>query len=252
MKLLPRHWHVEGLVCALRRHVLPAAEVAQLGPQDQTLGVEQGDWRWVRCLRCDHWRRIPRPEQPDRAQLPPLEQIPLPRRGPALRQALIVRLIAINKGLHCLAFVLAALALLLLDLRLQGFKQGAEQLLRLLGESGNLSRGTVEHWLDRLQGLNGRRVLTLLAITCAYALVEGVEAWGLWRHRRWAAYLTALVTSSLLPLEIYELMHRVTPFRVGALTVNLLVVGYLVWKERLFGLRGGHARLDSGTAAELT
>ena len=41
----------------------------------------------------------------------------------------------------------------------------------------------------------------------AYAAVEGIEAFGLWYQRRWAEYLTFIVTASLLPLEIYELTN---------------------------------------------
>ena len=37
---------------------------------------------------------------------------------------------------------------------------------------------------------------TVLAVTAViYAVVEGVEAVGLWRERRWAEYLTAIATA---------------------------------------------------------
>ena len=44
----------------------------------------------------------------------------------------------------------------------------------------------------------------------------------------WAEYFTAIITASFLPLEIFELMHRVTWFRIGLLIVNLAVLAYLV------------------------
>src|SRR6202030_2779862 len=46
--------------------------------------------------------------------------------------------------------------------------------------------------------------------------VEGVEAVGLWYQRRWAEYLTFVVTASLLPLEIYEIVNRATSFKIIA------------------------------------
>ena len=58
-------------------------------------------------------------------------------------------------------------------------------------------------------------------------LVEGV---GLWRGKRWAEYLTLLVTASLLPFEILALYHRLTLPRTATLALNLLVIGYLVWR----------------------
>jgi uncharacterized membrane protein (DUF2068 family) len=45
----------------------------------------------------------------------------------------------------------------------------------------------------------------------------------------------------LLPLEIYELTHSVTPFKVIALIINVAIVIYLLFAKRLFGLRGGGA-----------
>jgi uncharacterized membrane protein (DUF2068 family) len=45
----------------------------------------------------------------------------------------------------------------------------------------------------------------------------------------WAEYLTAIITASFLPLEIFELTHRVTSIRVGLFVVNVAVLVYLVW-----------------------
>ena len=77
----------------------------------------------------------------------------------------------------------------------------------------------------------------------AYAAVEGIEAVGLWYQRRWAEYLTFLVTASLLPLEVYELANRLSPLKILAFIINVAVVAYLLYAKRLFGLRGG-ARAD--------
>ena len=76
---------------------------------------------------------------------------------------------------------------------------------------------------------------TLLAIAAfAYALLEGTEGVGLAMRRRWAEYLTVLATGALIPFEAYEVIHKVTLFRVGALLLNLAVVGYLAYRKRLF------------------
>ncbi len=64
---------------------------------------------------------------------------------------------------------------------------------------------------------------------------------GLWQQRRWAEYLTFLVTTSLLPLEIYEIVEGATAFKVFALVVNVVIVAYLLYAKRLFGYRGGYA-----------
>jgi uncharacterized membrane protein (DUF2068 family) len=75
-------------------------------------------------------------------------------------------------------------------------------------------------------------VLALGAI--AYALLEGTEGVGLAMQRRWAEYLTVVATGILIPYEAYEVFHKVTLFRVGALLLNVAVVGYLAYRKRLF------------------
>jgi uncharacterized membrane protein (DUF2068 family) len=56
-------------------------------------------------------------------------------------------------------------------------------------------------------------------------LVEGV---GLWLEFTWAAYLTVVSTSLLLPFELYEVFEQVSVLRVGVLLLNLVIVLYLI------------------------
>ena len=81
-----------------------------------------------------------------------------------------------------------------------------------------------------------------------YGAIEGIEAVGLWYQRRWAEYLTFLVTTSLLPLEIYEIVNHTTVFKILAFLINIAVVLYLLRAKRLFGVRGG-AAADEAEAA---
>lgn len=83
-----------------------------------------------------------------------------------------------------------------------------------------------------ISGLSHSSLLAIAAF--AYALLEGTEGIGLAMRRRWAEYLTVLATSALIPFEAYEVIHKVTLFRVGALLLNLAVVGYLAYRKRLF------------------
>ena len=77
--------------------------------------------------------------------------------------------------------------------------------------------------------------VTALAIgAIAYAVLEGTEGVGLAMRRRWAEYLTVIATSILIPYEAYEVIHHATLFKVGALALNLAVVGYLAYRKRLF------------------
>ncbi len=77
--------------------------------------------------------------------------------------------------------------------------------------------------------------LTALAIVAiAYATLEGTEGVGLSMRRRWAEYLTVIATGFLIPYEAYEVVRHITLFKVGALLLNIAVVGYLAYRKRLF------------------
>ena len=77
--------------------------------------------------------------------------------------------------------------------------------------------------------------ITLLAVSAiVYAALEATEGVGLAMRRRWAEYLTVIATGVLIPYEAYEVVARPTLFKVGALLLNLAVVGYLAYRKRLF------------------
>lgn len=258
MRLVPKHWHTETWICSIRGHQTPAARVVRLRPEDRRLGVAldppHGD-RLARCLRCDVWLEVvaPEPGTPGATDvLPPLADLPKPRRGKVLQEAVLLRLIAINKGMHAVAFGLLAIALAVLRLKLPGLQDDArsleDQLRGPVGQTGQeASRDRLGDLLHRVVGLH-RSALTILLITAlAYCVVESIEAVGLWKERRWAEYLTAVATAGLLPFEIHELLERVTVFRLVALAVNLAILIWLVWAKHLFGVRGGPKTLHEHT-----
>ena len=53
------------------------------------------------------------------------------------------------------------------------------------------------HELDNLFTTSSSHLHLLGMVLLAYGAVEGIEAVGLWYQRRWAEYLTVLVTTSL-------------------------------------------------------
>jgi len=73
------------------------------------------------------------------------------------------------------------------------------------------------------------------AVALAYGVLEAVESYGLFRHRRWGEYLTVVATSLLFIPELWELTKSVSLLKVGALVVNALVVAYLVRQLRTKG-----------------
>ncbi len=64
--------------------------------------------------------------------------------------------------------------------------------------------------------------------TFIYAALLLTEGTGLLLHKRWAEYFTIITTAGLIPLEIYEIVHRVSAAKIGVLVVNVAIVVYLV------------------------
>ena len=239
-----RHWHLETAVCAVRGHVVPAATVRHLGDGDADLGFDRAGERFARCLRCDAWVTPPAEVRRTSETIPPRDQIELPRRGRELRDAVVLRIIAVDRALHAFVFGLLAAGLIVVDLKLGPLKSWADRLLRQVDTAvansgqGN-SQSFVSRQLHKVLGLHQGTLKVLIITALAYCVVEGVEAVGLWKERRWAEYLTALATAGFLPFEIRELSKRVTVLRIGALVINVLILVYLVYAKRLFGIRGG-------------
>lgn len=93
-------------------------------------------------------------------------------------------------------------------------------------------RRLLQHLLARAAGLSATRLELVALGAFLYAALFTTEGVGLWRGRRWAEYLTVVATGSFLPIEIFELVQRLTLTRVTALMLNLLVVAYLIYRLR--------------------
>jgi len=86
----------------------------------------------------------------------------------------------------------------------------------------------INHLLD----FGPRQFIAIGVAACIYAAVFGIEGWGLWRGRRWAEWLTVIVTASLIPFELWEIHHRFTWLKLLALMINIAVVWYLAYLLR--------------------
>lgn len=237
-------FHYELLVCGLRGHLLVGTDAAHIRREDEAFVREYDQIRWYRCLRCDAWLALPRPLRPTRQVPPERSQIRLPTRGRALRDKIVLRLIAVDRAIHFLVLgSLAALAFVLASHRAKIVHLVNRLNVLFFGTQSNGSAQThgLTHEVERLLTLNVTTFRLIGAAAAAYALLEGAEAYGLWRQRRWAEYLTFIATTLFVPYELYELKQAVTFIRAGAFAINVAILLYLLVAKRLFGLRGGAA-----------
>jgi uncharacterized membrane protein (DUF2068 family) len=221
-------------------------DAAELRPEDAILAREgPAGVRWYRCLRCDSWLPLAPPEEPAREHPPDRSELELPLRGRALRDKIVLRAIAVDRAFHFV--LLAALAVVIFffaansDRLRQPVFKALQDLQSGLGRPPNNSHHGLVYDLHHLFSIDSGTLTKIGFVVAAYAVLEGLEAVGLWLQKRWAEYLAFIATTALLPLELYELSHRFSVLKVLTLILNIAIVVYLLVAKRLFGLRGGAA-----------
>jgi uncharacterized membrane protein (DUF2068 family) len=236
-----RHFDWNVRACGLHGHVTwaPTEE-----PLAERLHVDTVDGEAWRCLRCASYV----PGEPQGAG--PADEAPIVLRGKALRDAFILRLLAVERGIRGVLLVALAYGV-------YRFEGAQDSLQRLFDDYLPRLTPVADHAGIDLQSTGPVRLiqkalqadphtLTLVSLgVLAYGALELLEAVGLWLMKRWGEYVAVVGTAIFVPLEIYELLERVTWLRVLAFALNLFAVVYIVWTKRLFGFRGGYAAFEA-------
>ena len=238
-------WSLLG--CGASGHVTFAPDEPGLRQRLSVSSREGAAWR---CLRCGTFV-IGEPTSSG-----PVSSAPRVRRDKEVRSALILRLFAVERGLRAIIFAVLAVAIwqfstsrLSIEAAYDQMLPAVRSLLRELGFNVNHSKllGLIQHAFN----LNPHTLTLLALIAGAYAVIEIIEAVGLWLLKRWGEYFAMIATSVFIPYEIYDLTAKVTVLRVVAFIINVALVVYLVVTKRLFGVRGGkkayEARLRSAS-----
>lgn len=87
--------------------------------------------------------------------------------------------------------------------------------------------------LDKVELLTPHKMRLISEGIFLKAGLDFVEGIGLAMEKTWAEWLTIGLTASFLPWEIFELARHFTWVKVGITLVNLLVLIYLLWVQRL-------------------
>jgi uncharacterized membrane protein (DUF2068 family) len=235
----------ELIGCGLHGHELLGTNAASLRREDGIFARDADGLRWYRCLRCDSWLALPRPDRPGAPYPPRRQDVALPLRGRPLRDRYVLRLIALDRVIHFLVLSGLAAAVILFAKNKATLNDDFTRILKDLqgglgGPVNNSNHGIV-HDLQRLFAISTTNLYLVGAAAAVYAALEGTEAVGLWLGRRWAEYLTFIATVVFVPYEVWELTKSISWLKILTLVINLLIVIYLLVAKRLFGLRGGGA-----------
>jgi uncharacterized membrane protein (DUF2068 family) len=91
----------------------------------------------------------------------------------------------------------------------------------------------VNFLLDEVQLLTPHKMRLISVGIFLKAGLDFVEGIGLALEKTWAEWLTIGLTASFLPWEIFEIAKHFTWVKVGITLLNVLVLIYLVWVQRL-------------------
>ena len=83
-------------------------------------------------------------------------------------------------------------------------------------------------FIDAAAHLTNAHLWLMATLAAAYGSIRFVEAYGLWRGRRWAEWFAAISGGIYIPFELYELFKGDTWLSLGALLVNVFVVGLMI------------------------
>jgi uncharacterized membrane protein (DUF2068 family) len=148
---------------------------------------------------------------------------------------LLVRLIALFKLLK--AALLIAVGMSALHLLHKDVAGVAEHWVRMLGlDPGNRY---VDRALQKFADLTPQKIKSLGVVSFVYAGLFLIEGIGLWLVKRWAEWFSVIITTSLVPVEIYEIYRHPSALKCLVLILNIVVVGYLLYRIRNERQHGG-------------
>ena len=84
-------------------------------------------------------------------------------------------------------------------------------------------------FIDAASKMTDVRLWQLAWFALVYSTLRLIEAYGLWRERRWAEWVALVSGGIYLPIEVFEVIQKQSIFRVGTLIVNLIVVAWMAY-----------------------
>ena len=138
-----------------------------------------------------------------------------------------LRTIALYKIAKGCALIFIGVSLLFVDSRDAWY----QAVIEWLDDELMLPHGKVFHWLlSKVETfLLGDTVRSTGVLALIYSVVLWIEGVGVYFGQRWAEWFMVVATASLIPLEIYHLVHKPTIVKVMVILANSAIVLYL-WR----------------------
>jgi uncharacterized membrane protein (DUF2068 family) len=135
--------------------------------------------------------------------------------------------------------------------------------IALFAVSGHDARHVMSHWADivridphnhhlnqlitKISGHSPAQLHLAGIGTFVYAALFLTEGGGLWFRKHWAEWFTIGITTSFIPLEVYELAREPGAAKIVALVLNVAAVIYLL-ARRIRSMTSGKAQSSAKSA----
>jgi uncharacterized membrane protein (DUF2068 family) len=140
----------------------------------------------------------------------------------------LIRVIAVFKLLKAAALIaLGVGAFRLLHKDISALIEHSIEALKL--DPGNR---LIDALLAKAANLHPEQIKKLGLGSFFYAGLFLTEGIGLWMLKRWAEWLTVIITGSLVPIEVYEIHRHPSSVKIAVFVINLAIVAYLIYRIR--------------------
>ena len=141
---------------------------------------------------------------------------------------MLLRLIALFKLLK--AALLIAVGMSAFHLIHKDLASVLEHWVRMLGlDPGNRY---IDRALQKSANLTPNKIKSFGVVSFIYAGLFLTEGIGLWLVKRWAEWFSVIITTSLVPLEVYEIYRHPSVLKYLVVIINIAAVGYLLYRIR--------------------
>lgn len=137
------------------------------------------------------------------------------------RWLIAIGILKLLKAAFLIAFAFAALGLMHHDLTVECYRLA--EFIHVDPENRFM-----DFVIQKVGGMSESSMKHLSEFVFAYAAIYLVEGIGLLRRKRWAEWMTTIVTASFIPIELWHLWHHPSWGKVIVITLNFLILIYLI------------------------
>jgi uncharacterized membrane protein (DUF2068 family) len=89
-------------------------------------------------------------------------------------------------------------------------------------------REIIKTALTQVLNVSTSKLKLAALIAFIYAIVNGIEAVGLWYQKAWATIMVVGIVGFTIPIEIFEIFHKVSFIKLTVFAINVAMFVYLL------------------------